>query len=218
MKYVATTELQEFTIELADAGKGVVLDGQLHHVDMQPIPATAGPRRGPAKGARRKGSPSLPAQNAGRTASAGRGGRPERGWSTDGRGRAAGNHALFSLLVDNCSYEVLVEEQGDEFRVLVAGKLHTVRVEDAERHRLSELIGPRTEPRVETVIAAPMPGLVVSVPVRVGQAVAAGDVLVVLESMKMENEVRAPQDAVIQAVHVAAGDFVTAHQVLVRVK
>jgi biotin carboxyl carrier protein len=174
MKYVATTELQEFTIELLEGGKGAVLDGQLHQIDMQPIPAQAGP--------------------------------------------TTANHALFSLLVDNFSYEILVEQQGEEYRVLVGGKLHTVRVEDLERHRLSELIGPRTEPRIETAIAAPMPGLVVSVPVRVGQTVAAGEVLVVLESMKMENEVRAPQGAVIQAVHVAAGDFVTAHQVLLRVK
>src|SRR5512136_617479 len=125
MKYVATTELQEFTIELLEGGKGAVLDGQLHQIDMQPIPAQAGP--------------------------------------------TTANHALFSLLVDNCSYEVLVEQQGEEYRVLVGGKLHTVRVEDLERHRLSELIGPRTEPRIETAVAAPMPGLVVSVPVRVGQ-------------------------------------------------
>jgi biotin carboxyl carrier protein len=195
MKYVATTELQEFAIELVDGGKDIVVDGNLHHVDMRSIPAEAGPRVLPSSGRGRYCiSPAL--------------------W----RGSSGGNHALFSLLVDNCSYEVLVEQQGEEFRVLVAGKLHTVRVEDMERHRLSELVSPRTEPRVETAIAAPMPGLVVSVPVRVGQVVAAGEVLVVLESMKMENEVRAPQDAVVQAVHVAAGDFVTGHQVLLRVK
>jgi len=186
MKYVATTELKEFAIELLDGGKGVMVDGQLHHVDMQPIPITAGWRSRVSLG--------LDRENGGAT------------------------HALFSLLVDNCSYEVLVEQQGEEFRVLVAGKLHTVHVEDSERHRLMELAGPRTEPRVETAIASPMPGMVVSVPVRAGQTVAAGEVLVVLESMKMENEVRASQDAVIQAVHVAAGDFVTAHQVLLRVK
>lgn len=181
MKYVASTELQEFTIEFVDGARAVIVDGELHRLDMQPIPVEAG-----------RGS--------------------------DLAGRSSGNHALFSLLVDSHSYEVLVEQQGDDFRVLVAGKLHTVRVDDIEHHRLTELVGPRTEPRVETSITAPMPGLVVSVPVRVGQSVAAGDVLVVLESMKMENEVRAPQDAVIQAVHVAAGDFVTGHQVLLRVK
>lgn len=174
MKYIARTELQEFAIEFVDGAKGVVVDGELHHLDMQPIPMEAG--------------------------------------------RSGTNHALFSLLVDNHSYEVLVEMQGEEFRVLVAGKLHTVRVDDLEHHRLSELVGPRTESKVESAITAPMPGLVVSVPVRVGQKVATGDILVVLESMKMENEVRAPQDAVIQAVHVAAGDFVTGHQVLLRVK
>jgi len=199
MRYVATTELKEFTVELVDTGKGVVLDGQLHQVDMQPIPAQAGAPGGLAPNAR---------------------GTPNRGYPQVARvaPSSAGNHALFSLLVDNSSYEVLVEQQGEEFRVLVAGKLHTVRVEDMERHRLSELVAPRTEPKVETAIAAPMPGLVVSVPVRVGQAVSAGEVLVVLESMKMENEVRAPQDAIIQTVHVAAGDFVTAHQILLRVK
>jgi biotin carboxyl carrier protein len=201
MKYVASTELQEFIIELVDGAKGVVVDGELHHLDMQPIPMEAGR---PTRGGSNSSGPANPA---------GRSSGP-----ANYTGRSSGNHVLFSLLVDNHSYEVLVEQQGEEFRVLVAGKLHTVRVEDIEHHRLSELVGPRTEPRVETAITAPMPGLVVSVPVRVGQSIAAGDVLVVLESMKMENEVRAPQDAVIQAVHVAAGDFVTGHQVLLRVK
>ena len=191
MKYVASTELQEFTVELVDGTADVVVDGELHHLDMRPIPMEAGRSAGNA------GRSSGPANYA---------------------GRSSGNHVLFSLLVDNDSYEVLVEQQGDEFRVLVAGKLHTVRVEDLEHHRLSELVGPRTEPKVETAVTAPMPGLVVSVPVKVGQVVATGDVLVVLESMKMENEVRAQQDAVIQAIHVAAGDFVTGHQVLLRVK
>ena len=185
MRYVASTELQEFTIELVDGGRGVVVDGELHRVDMQPIPTAVG------RGGSGRANPAQP---------------------------SSGNDALFSLLVDNRSYEVLVEQQGEEFLVLVAGKLHTVRVDALERHRLSELVGPRPEAKVETAIAAPMPGLVVSVPVHVGQTVVAGQVLVVLESMKMENEVRAPQDAVIQAVHVAAGDFVTGQQVLLRVK
>jgi biotin carboxyl carrier protein len=59
-----------------------------------------------------------------------------------------------------------------------------------------------------------MPGLVVSVPVAAGETVLAGQVLIVLESMKMENEVSAPQDGVIQALNVAAGELVNANQVL----
>jgi biotin carboxyl carrier protein len=48
--------------------------------------------------------------------------------------------------------------------------------------------------------------------------VSAGDLLLVLESMKMENELRAPQDGVIQAVNVTAGDMVHGDQVLLVVE
>ena len=57
---------------------------------------------------------------------------------------------------------------------------------------------------------APMPGLVTSVAVAAGQAVAAGDRLVVLEAMKMEHVLRAPRDGVLANVAVAAGSQVTA--------
>ncbi len=50
MKYVASTELQEFTIEFVDGTKGVVIDGELHHLDMQPIPMEAGHTGSPARG------------------------------------------------------------------------------------------------------------------------------------------------------------------------
>jgi biotin carboxyl carrier protein len=51
-----------------------------------------------------------------------------------------------------------------------------------------------------------MPGLVVQVPVSVGQEVSAGQVLVVLESMKMENELPAPRQGVVKAIHISVGD------------
>lgn len=126
-----------------------------------------------------------------------------------------GNHALFSLLVDDCSYELLIEEVEEGFRVLLEGRLYTVRVDTRGRQRLSSLVSRRPPPSAGgAAIRAPMPGLVVSVPMRAGEAVSAGQVLIVLESMKMENEVRAPQDGMIQVLNVAAGDLVNANQVL----
>ena len=123
-----------------------------------------------------------------------------------------------ALLVDNGSYEVLIEEQGREIRVLLEGKLYIVRVEGKRRQRLLELVTPRTMPKGKLSIRPPMPGMVVSVPVKTGEAVSAGQVLVILESMKMENELRAPQDGVIQAINVTAGDFVIGDQVLLVVE
>lgn len=57
-------------------------------------------------------------------------------------------------------------------------------------------------------ISSPMPGTIVSVDVKVGQGVKKGDILVVLEAMKMENEIMAPHDAQVAAVLVNKGDSV----------
>jgi 3-methylcrotonyl-CoA carboxylase alpha subunit len=57
-------------------------------------------------------------------------------------------------------------------------------------------------------LTTPLPGVVSAVPVRVGQAVAAGEVLMVIEAMKMEHSITAPYDGVVQAIHFARGDRV----------
>ena len=67
-------------------------------------------------------------------------------------------------------------------------------------------------------VNAPMPGKIVGTKVSVGDAVTKGDVLVVLEAMKMENEINAPQDGVVASVDVAAGDSVESGDVLVTLK
>ena len=64
-------------------------------------------------------------------------------------------------------------------------------------------------------ITAPMPGTVMSVKVSGGQSVKKGDVLLVLEAMKMENEIYAPCDGTVAAVNVSSGDAVESGKVLV---
>jgi biotin carboxyl carrier protein len=123
--------------------------------------------------------------------------------------------SLYSLLVGNHSHELLIEEQPEAYGVMLQGKLYTVRVQ-AERDRdrsapgssLSTVTG-------QTAIEAPMPGRVLKTIADVGQTKRAGEILIVMESMKMQIELRCPQDGVIQALHVSAHDQVTQGQVLV---
>ena len=64
-------------------------------------------------------------------------------------------------------------------------------------------------------VVAPLHGVIAEVKVRVGQSVAGGDVLVILEAMKMENEIPAPEAGTVSEIRVAKGDQVAAEQILV---
>ena len=64
-------------------------------------------------------------------------------------------------------------------------------------------------------VEAPMPGNILDVRVAAGEAVQAGDVLVILEAMKMENEIVAPQNGTVASIAVNKGDVVNAGDVLV---
>ena len=64
-------------------------------------------------------------------------------------------------------------------------------------------------------VKAPMPGNILDVKVKAGASVKAGDILVILEAMKMENEILAPQDGTVAAVNVSKGDTVNSGDVLV---
>ncbi|WP_037351167.1 biotin/lipoyl-containing protein, partial [Selenomonas sp. FOBRC9] len=66
-------------------------------------------------------------------------------------------------------------------------------------------------------IAAPMPGKIIDVKVSVGQAVKAGDTLLILEAMKMQNEIPAVSDGTVSAISVSAGQSVKAGDPLVTV-
>ena len=124
----------------------------------------------------------------------------------------------YSLLLDNVSFEALVEERQGELGVLLRGRLYPIKVEDERARRLSEASGRSAAASGEVAIKSPMPGLIVAVKVSAGEAVTKGQPLVILESMKMENELKSPRAGKVASVRVEPRQAVEQGQVLVVVE
>ena len=115
---------------------------------------------------------------------------------------------VISLLIENRSLESVVEERDDIWHVLMKGELYTVQVQDERAYRLAQARGEGGFGSGDATIRSPMPGLIVDVIVNEGDVVTKGDKVVILESMKMENELKATGDGVIGRVLVGKGDSV----------
>ena len=126
---------------------------------------------------------------------------------------------VYSLLLDGRSYEAYVyeDEESAAWQVLLSGDLYTVQVEDEREKRLRAQAGGVAASTGEFQLKAPMPGLIVAVTVAEGQAVKKGDILVVLESMKMQNELKSPMEGTVTRVRAKPGESVEHHQVLLTV-
>ncbi len=125
---------------------------------------------------------------------------------------------VYSLIADGKSHEAYVRESDEGWQVLLRGRLYPVKVEDEREKRLRAAAGGGVAESGEFHLKAPMPGLVVAVPVTEGQPVKKGQVLVILESMKMQNELKSPRDGIVSRVRVRAGESVEQKQPLLSVQ
>jgi biotin carboxyl carrier protein len=101
----------------------------------------------------------------------------------------------------------LVRAEGG-WQVYRGGEVWDAQVVDERTRRLQEVTGAGRTDGAHVTVKAPMPGLVLRVEVEVGATVAKGQGLVVLEAMKMENELTAPMAGMVSAVHVRPGEAV----------
>jgi biotin carboxyl carrier protein len=124
---------------------------------------------------------------------------------------------VFSLILDGKSYESFVYPGDEDWQVLLRGRQYQVKVEDEREKRLRAAAGSGVAEGGEFHLKAPMPGLVVTVPVNEGQAVEKGQVLLVLESMKMQNELKAPRAGTVGRIRVKTGESVEQKQTLLSV-
>jgi biotin carboxyl carrier protein len=127
---------------------------------------------------------------------------------------AVSGQPVYSLIVDGRSHESYIYPGDDNWQVLMRGRLYPVTVEDERERRLRAAAGGGVAETGEFHLRAPMPGLVVAVPVAEGEAVKRGQVILILESMKMQNELKAPRDGTIGRIRVRPGETVEQKQTL----
>jgi biotin carboxyl carrier protein len=123
---------------------------------------------------------------------------------------------LRQLMIDGRPSTLSVEAVGrGRWALTPKGERWEMEVLDERTRHIRSLAGGGDRRRAAGVLKAPMPGLVVRVQVQPGEQVAAGDPLVVLEAMKMENELKAGAPGTVKLVRVAPGEAVEKGQVLV---
>ena len=119
----------------------------------------------------------------------------------------AAEPGVYSILVDGASYEVTV----DAGEVIVGSRRFTYEIEDPRQwKRSSDSAGIHGRAQ----ILAPMPGKIVRILVAIGAEVNAGDAIIVIEAMKMQNEMKAPRAGRVAEIHGKENDSVVAGAIL----
>jgi biotin carboxyl carrier protein len=120
--------------------------------------------------------------------------------------------SVYSVLIGGQSFEARIESAPAGLRVIVGGHEYAAVVRDPRQWRRHRSTAVEAEGRQQAI--APMPGKVVRVLVKAGDAVEAGQGLVVIEAMKMQNEVRSPKRGTVERLLVSEGQTINAGEVL----
>ena len=112
----------------------------------------------------------------------------------------------YTITVNGTAYEVEVEEAG----VVASAPKAAPKAAPAPAPKAAAPVAAGA-----TTVSAPMPGKVLSINVKAGDAVKSGDVLLILEAMKMQNEIMAPADGTVSDVRVSAGQTVATGEVMI---
>ena len=123
---------------------------------------------------------------------------------------------MHSIIINGKSHDVRMNEGNGVYVIQLSGEIFEVVVEDERTRRLAGLRSSASATG-EAIIKAPMPGVVVEVLVTPGQTVEQGEVVVILESMKMQNELKAPRPGEVHAVRVSAGEKVDQNVIMVTI-
>jgi len=127
-------------------------------------------------------------------------------------------YSVYSLIVNGKSYEIDLDYKDGVYHVYNEGDLFKIEVMDELKKRMLEKRGAAGGLEGAYTVKSDMPGKVVDVKVKVDEEVKEGDVLLILESMKMQNEIKSPKDGKVVEVFINAGDIIEADAKLVTIE
>lgn len=120
----------------------------------------------------------------------------------------------YSLIIAGHSYNVFArrvtkadEKASQTYEIFFGSQRFEVKVEDERARLLAGLIKSGADTK-EAIMQAPMPGLVIGTPIEVGESVSQGQTIIVLEAMKMENDLSAPISGILKELRVSKGQTV----------
>ncbi len=126
--------------------------------------------------------------------------------------------SLYSIIMDGKSYEIDIDYKDSIYHVYNDGKLFKIELMDELKKRMLEKRGGAGGLEGAYTVKSEMPGKIVEVKVKVGDEIKKGDVLLILESMKMQNEIKSPKDGKVTEVFIKGGDTIEAEANLITIE
>lgn len=125
----------------------------------------------------------------------------------------------YVVTVNGTSYEVMVEEVSGNESVQVKTEVPVQKIVTEQPVKKAEPVAPvkpvSSGSQGSKTLSAPMPGTIVKIVAKPGDFIKKGDVLLVLEAMKMENDIVAPEDCTVASINVTQGSSVNSGDILV---
>jgi pyruvate carboxylase subunit B len=121
----------------------------------------------------------------------------------------------YSLIHNNKSHLIHIIREGAYYHVHIDGDYFAVRIEDERMRNLRQLVQQASHSSGKQTMVAPIPGLITKINVKQGDIIKKGDGLVILEAMKMENEIKANRDGKVERVLINQGVTVEKDQALI---
>ena len=124
------------------------------------------------------------------------------------------NFSRLTLIIDNKSYDIVFDSDN---RISVNEEEYTTEVFDEQIQKLIKA-GPEAVYKKEFTLTSPMPGLIIEVEVKEGESVKAGYSLLIIEAMKMQNEMTSSKDGVVRKIFCKKGQTVNSGDTLITIE